>query len=562
MKKAFLVVLAVLVCTSLFAGGQQGSGGASADGLTTIKVWGHNKQYFVTGGSFTLSDWYDGTVKSKLWDRFVEDLAKRGIKLDLTLVMADQMETAFQTLVASGEINNYDWVSPINFTDTKGRYNLIDQKLLLPLDTAIEQYSDGTARNYFNTNPAGQLMKKLNTVADGHMYWLSQTDAFYYGNPNNVAGEPQGGGIREDWLRRLNLPVPTTLDELYDTFVAFQTRDANMNGIKDEVAQISTTGFETSLAGFFGLGSGNAYILGNKVLSSWYQPHAQDYITFVNKLYKANLLKLTNEGNELAADKIGYMGQYFQDTYNDQQIIAPAGQPNAYTRPIVIQAYRDTPALVYEQPGVNQYFGSGMYVIPAKSKNVAAVVKLIDYIHTPEYVTLGEWGIEGYTYKVNSDGTWERFPINSDNVGYDQHMTSMAEALPFACWQAPFPRMRKGDKHDILQSLIDAGRSRGYPEGFAIKNDYLVDYYENHKWPIYNSPTGADGKLAFPTAAESDRQAQILPDLNTYCSELMTALVMGEKSLSNWNTYMADLKRLGLDELMSIYQARLDRASR
>jgi hypothetical protein len=36
---------------------------------------------------------------------------------------------------------------------------------------------------------------------------------------------------------------------------------------------------------------------------------------------------------------------------------------------------------------------------------------------------------------------------------------------------------------------------------------------------------------------------------------------MGEKSLDNWNTYLADLKRLGLDELISIYQARLDRVS-
>jgi hypothetical protein len=262
----------------------------------------------------------------------------------------------------------------------------------------------------------------------------------------------------------------------------------------------------------------------------------------------------------MAADKIGLFGQYFQDTYNDQQIVVPAGQPNAYTAPVVIQAFQDTPYMVNEQPGVNQYLGSGMYCIPAKSKNVEKVVKMIDYFHTQEYNTLGEWGIEGYTFKINPDGTWERFQINQNNVGYDMHMTAMAEALPFACYQAPFPRMRKGDKHDILQSLIDAGRARGYPEGFAIKNEYLVDYYENHKWPSYISST--DGSLAFPTAAEADRAAQILPDLETYCSELMTALVMGEKSISNWDSYMADLRRLGLDELMSIYQTRLDRMSK
>ena len=139
------------------------------------------------------------------------------------------------------------------------------------------------------------------------------------------------------------------------------------------------------------------------------------------------------------------------------------------------------------------------------------------------------------------------------------YMTAMAEALPFACWQAPFPRMRRGDKHDILQSLIDAGRARGYSEGFSIKNDYLIDFYENRKWTVFISEGNIAGSAAFPTPEESDRQALILPDLNTYSAELMTTLIMGERSLNNWDSYMADFRRLGLDELLSIYQAQLDR---
>jgi len=200
-----------------------------------------------------------------------------------------------------------------------------------------------------------------------------------------------------------------------------------------------------------------------------------------------------------------------------------------------------------------------MYSIPASSRNVEKMVKLIDYFHTMEYTILGEWGIEGYTFKINPNGTWERFQVNENNVGVDMYMTSMAEALPFACWQAPFPRMRKGDKHDILQSLIDAGRARGYPEGFSIKNDYLIDFYENRRWPIYVSEGDMSGIMAFPTAAEADREAQLLPDLRTYADELMTALAMGQRSMDNWESYMADLRRLGIDELLAIYQARLDR---
>jgi len=214
--------------------------------------------------------------------------------------------------------------------------------------------------------------------------------------------------------------------------------------------------------------------------------------------------------------------------------------------------------MVMEQPGVNQYLGSGMYCIPAASKKVEAMVKLIDYFHTPEYTNLGEWGIEGYSYKVNPDGTRERLQINSSNVGLDMNLTVTGDALPFAAWQTPFPRMRRGDKQDLFQQMIDAGRARGYSEGFTVKNEYLLNFYEN-KWPTFTNEGNINGIVAFPTVAEADREAQLLPDLTTYSAELMTALIMGEKSLNNWNSYMADFRRLGLDELLSIYQARLNR---
>jgi hypothetical protein len=35
---------------------------------------------------------------------------------------------------------------------------------------------------------------------------------------------------------------------------------------------------------------------------------------------------------------------------------------------------------------------------------------------------------------------------------------------------------------------------------------------------------------------------------------------MGDKSLDNWDSYISELKRLGLDEYLAIYQAKHDRA--
>jgi putative aldouronate transport system substrate-binding protein len=68
--------------------------------------------------------------------------------------------------------------------------------------------------------------------------------------------------------------------------------------------------------------------------------------------------------------------------------------------------------------------------------------------------------------------------------------------------------------------------------------------------------------MAPATIKELDRITAIRPDLETYCQELLTGLITGQKNVSGWDGYMADLKRLGLDELVSIYQARINRAKK
>jgi hypothetical protein len=95
--------------------------------------------------------------------------------------------------------------------------------------------------------------------------------------------------------------IPKTLDEFYNALVAFQQNDTNKNGIKDEVAQISMTGFGTGVAQWFGLGTDMVSAIDYKAFSPWYQPHIQDYITYMNRLYKAGLLRVDSEGGRHAS---------------------------------------------------------------------------------------------------------------------------------------------------------------------------------------------------------------------------------------------------------------------
>jgi ABC-type glycerol-3-phosphate transport system substrate-binding protein len=208
MKKFLLVVLVVSTCLPLlFAGGRQNSAGSagSSGGLTTFKLWGWNREFTGRdGNTVLLSDWYNGTIPSRIWDETVAELARRGIKLDLELVMEDQTSTVFQTLMASGRFDNFDMIhSPVNLS-SEVRYNLVNQKRIVALDQIINQYSDGTAKNFFATD-FGRMSQGLINMPDGHMYWLPNiVDSWYKDKVKGDVGSAVTSMIRKDWL------VPST----------------------------------------------------------------------------------------------------------------------------------------------------------------------------------------------------------------------------------------------------------------------------------------------------------------------------------------------------------------
>lgn len=93
---------------------------------------------------------------------------------------------------------------------------------LIPLEDLVKEYAPNI-QAVFDEHPeyvAGSV------ASDGHLYYI----------PSLFEGKPSVGFyIRQDWLDKLGLEVPTTLDEYYNVLKAFRERDPNGNGQKDEV---------------------------------------------------------------------------------------------------------------------------------------------------------------------------------------------------------------------------------------------------------------------------------------------------------------------------------------
>ena len=130
-----------------------------------------------------------------------------------------------------------------------------------------------------------------------------------------------------------------------------------------------------------------------------------------------------------------------------------------------------------------------------------------------------------------------------------------------ALWvnDAILPRVEITNREQELITCEEAGKTMGYPDGFVDKAKVIQDVYDNessYKFAMMDTKAN----LAAATDEENERISDLTADFETYYKELLTKLVLGQKSMDDWDTYMKEMQELGLDELISITQARYDRA--
>ena len=73
-----------------------------------------------------------------------------------------------------------------------------------------------------------------------------------------------------------------------------------------------------------------------------------------------------------------------------------------------------------------------------------------------------------------------------------------------------------------------------------------------------------DSDYVFPyraalSAEESDQFHSYYGEIKTYVTEMTLKFIIGEASLDDWDTYIANLNSMGLDDMVSIKQVAYDR---
>lgn len=517
------------------------------------------------------------------FDLYEKELEKRGIILEKELVANEQYGTVVQTRMAAAS----DLPHLINLTplDDVTALNLGINGQILDWLKPMEKYSrpDPLAPENINGDPSLSLKQRLEkitpfaislcTAPDGNMYWMPNAR---YRAPVKLADgtmvedlDVVGACIRYDWLQKVNMEVPTTVEEFLEALRAFQKNDVNGNDQKDEMYSIDcySYSFFSGIAQWFGLTPGVVGIDPNndRVTSAWYQDGVKDYFKLLKQMVDEGLMDVGLVGateemfnQAIAENRIAGLRTYANLTWFADLIKDDPEAEYACIAPI--QAVEgiapfmlcDSNKLVYDKYAMTK----------ACTEEVQeAIIHYYDFATGTDVAKLlSNNGVEGVDYEFVDD---ERNPgrkvvqsllTGTTQENYEAHTGGINFFLHGVPWMS-------GEDPDVLAKLNTAtvqdtldgweGSEKG-KRGFIRKIEQMV-----HR-PYVISPFSSS-TYAIPTQEEQEVLTSYLTALNSYSDELGMNLILGNESLDNWDSFMQKFRDLGLDEVIKVNDARYQR---
>lgn len=400
---------------------------------------------------------------------------------------------------------------------------------------ALDDYMAKNSPNLVSLMKKDESIYHNLTDADGKVYHFP----FIRSTDNLRVFE--GYQIRKDWLEKLGLKLPTTIDEMHDVLKAFKEQDPNGNGKADEIPFISdvkTSGINQAM-NWWGIDA--FYQENGKVKCGWLQPEYKEYIETLSKWYAEGLIDLdyltcdttqfrSKAVNELAGmwygRAAGVLGVLETTMKNINPEFSIVGVPwlskdgkTGYAMPTKY---------------IENVLGIGI-AITAECKNPELAAKWCDYAYGEDGNKLINFGIEGESYTME-DG----IPTYTDLIVNNPNGLSMSEAL--ASYAIP-------GNYAVEQSPYYFDQMMGKSQKDAI-----------NVWKKGNtSRTLAPLKY---TTDEFSAATGLRNEINTYVSEMTSKYIVGRESLDSYDDFVSKIEKMGIKNVISVMQQAYDRKNK
>ena len=537
MKKIVALVLALMMLLAM---------GSTA--LATDKV-----TYYVRGGSAEYEPYiYPGLVGLLK----IQEMADVEIEWTVVCGSGDEIKAQYLAMLSSGKypdviqwVHRYDYVGDVP--------QLYADGIIIALNDVIDKYMPNY-KALLEANP--DVAKALKDDEGRYLYFTPI-------NPLNTPDERvsatwQGLQGRKDWMENVGIEeLPTTIDGWYEMLVAFRDLDPNGNGEQDEIPfDAGQSGLRYFMPAFDILNG--AYIDPDtgKVGFGEYSQNYKEFLETMNKWYSEGLIKdiWTEDGSlapaevkdaaiyaDLAGSWLG-LSNYWEQRLPQVQEKNPNADFIAY--PWIV----DANGVAY---GTDYNFSYGdrfTTVITVDCKNVEAAARLIDTMFTEEGTNCTTWGIEqGDDILTIPETAWCQgngtYTVDENGV---KHETEWANLMTENFYDGAF-----ANKYRYAMSHVS------FPRWGA--GDYLAATREPNYVASAKLWGEASNALEYPAAIVLSVDAQKaaapqLDEINAYINDMTKKFITGEEPLTNFDNYMDQLQKMGIEDLIAAYQAAYD----
>lgn len=437
-----------------------------------------------------------------------------------------QTNEAFNILVASGnypDIIEYQWN-----TYPGGPGAAIADNVIVELTDVYAKYAPNYSK-ILNENPE---VKRITSTADGKFYTFPFLRGYSHDNNKRLFSE--GLQIRKDLLDKIGLDIPATPDEWYKVLTAFK----NQLGMPTPFT--TTLGYVTRAIspGFDSIEE--FYVDNGKVLHGAIQPERRRYLAEVHKWYAEELL----DNDYFAVDRSVQQSKLINNLAGATYGTGGSGlgqwlpalkqiDPNASLVPVApMSPVKGRKAKLSNISLI--YSGGYSASISTSCKNIEAATRLLDYNYGEEGYRLANFGIEGVTYNmINGYPTYTDFVLkNADGLSITQVMSKYI----------------RGHVHGpFVQAEEEIEQYYTLPEQKLALDLWKQTDMGQHFLPPLS-----------PTASEASELARIMNNVNTYRDEMEAKFITGATNISEFDNYVAQQKKFGIDRAIEIQQKAYD----
>lgn len=457
-----------------------------------------------------------------------QELEKRtGVHIDFQHPAVGSEQEQFNLMIASGNLPD---MIEYNFTSYPGGpEKAIHDNVIIELNDVIDKYAPNL-KKFLDENPD---LKKQVVTDSGKMY-------VFPGIGIGNRGVNSGLMIRKDWLDDLGLAKPVTIDDWTNVLREFKNKKSASAPL---TLTLSTLLGSHTFNSAYDVGV-DFYLDNGTVKYGPMEPGFKNYLAQLNAWYEEGLLdpdfatqdaaafdaKIIN-GNSGAFYAFigGGMGKYLPALAkkNPKYEVVAAQYPvlNAGQKPRFI-------TFPFE------YRGNGSVGITTANKNVEATAKWLDYFFTKEGHELKSWGIEGVTFNWEGD-----FPRYTDLIMKNPEGLSIGDAMS-KYTRVNAPAVGYVGPDEYIEQYYDYPQQK---EASAIFSEYQSHAAETRMPLVSHTPE------------EANDLATIMAEVNTFKEEMILKFIMGSEPIDNFDAFVAQLKRMGIERAIKIKAAAVER---